>query len=337
MANKKISQLTTAANVGVGDYFPVAVAAGGSNFTTKKAETETVATYMLSPIPSAISQVGFTGNNELYLKKNNWTNASDQNVESFPFLQVRVSDGLLVTGSGVAFDSTTVPWDYNAASSIDMQGNDINNLDDILFQSSNSTIARQTNVQDLLIKAGNDLTLSGVRHVSVSGQALDLASTPISGNVTVTGGNLEIDPGNKLIVNEITATDASTDKAAISIEGASLHIPIDINAHTDDYGDADIYWNESNIQFATVYDGSSGYIFNGAKPGQTLTMYVENAAASASYTPTFNTPPASGASDVIWGGTGGPPHIDAHRTNMYTFVCIGTGVFASAITGYEYT
>lgn len=338
MANKKISQLSEAGNVGAGDFFPVATSAGGGSFSTKKCETETLANYMLSPIPSAISQVGFTGNNEVYVKKSNWTNASNQSVQSFPFLQVRVSDGLLVTGSGVAFDSTSVPWDYNAASSIDMQGNDINDLDDISFQSSNSTIARQTNVQDLLIKAGRDLTLSGVRHVSVSGQALDLASTPISGNVTVTGGNLEVDPGNKLIVNEITATDISTDKAAISIEGASLHVPIDINEHTDNYGTADIYWNESNIQFATVYNGSSGYIFNAAKPGQTLTMYVENAHATNSYTPTFASGTANqNPNSVIWGGTGGPPHIAAHRTNMYTFVCIGTGIFASAITGYEYT
>ena len=67
-------------------------------------------------------------------------------------------------------------------------------------------------------------------------------------------------------------------------------------------------------------------------------MYVENAHATNSYTPTFASGTANqNPNSVIWGGTGGPPHIAAHRTNMYTFVCIGTGIFASAITGYEYT
>lgn len=331
MANKKISQLSEAGNVGAGDFFPVATSAGGGSFSTKKCETETLANYVLSPIPSAISQVGFTGNNELYVKKNNWTNASNQSVQSFPFLQVRASDGLLVTGSGVAFDSTSVPWDYNAASSIDMQGNDINDLDDISFQSSNSTIARQTNVQDLLIKAGRDLTLSGVRHVSVSGQALDLASTPISGNVTVTGGNLEVDPGNKLIVNEIKVAKgtATNDSGNLVIEGASRHEPYNID------GFGTVYWHESNVQYDTVNTASPQFDFEGAGNGQTLTMYIENTSSSVVSTPTF----ISGFTNpnpILWGGTGGPPHIEPNRTNVYTFICINTGIFASAITGYVY-
>ena len=332
MANKKISQLTTAANVGAGDFFPVAVAAGGSNFITKKAETETVATYVLSPVPSAISQIGFTGNNDVFFHKgDDWYNASNQNVESYPFIQIRASDGLLVTGSGVAFDSTTVPWDYNAGSSIDMQGNDINNLDDILFKSSNSTISRQTNVQDLLIKAGNDLSLSGVRHVSISGQALDMASTPISGNVTVTGGDIEIDPANKLIVNEIKVArgTATNDSGSLVIEGASRHEPYNVG------GFGVVYWTESNIQYDTVNSATAEFDFQGAGNGQTLTMYIENTHNSVVSTPTF----VSGSTTpnpILWGGTGGPPPLDPNRTNVYTFVCVNTGIFASAITGYEY-
>ena len=60
-------------------------------------------------------------------------------------------------------------------------------------------------------------------------------------------------------------------------------------------------------------------------------MYIKNTDSSTSILPTF----ASG-SYVKWGGTGGPPHIDGARTNVYTFVCYDQVIFASAITGYVF-
>ena len=41
---------------------------------------------------------------------------------------------------------------------------------------------------------------------------------------------------------------------------------------------------------------------------------------------------------VIWGAEYGntAPAIAANKTNLYTFVRINTGIFASAVTGYVY-
>ena len=338
MANKKISQLVgmgTAEVVSGQFVFPVGAGSSSTPYETKKVTALELATYAFT----GDNQGGFPAsklsgvNKEVYFNNSDstWGNASNTDVANFPYLQVRKSDGLLMTGSGVAFDSATVPWDLEASDDIDMQGNDITNANDILFKDSNSIIDRQTNVQDLLIKAGRDLTLSGIRHVSVKGQALDLASTPISGNVTVTGGNLEVDPGNKLIVNEIKVAKgtATNDSGNLVIEGASRHEPYNID------GFGTVYWHESNVQYDTVNTASPEFDFEGAGNGQTLTMYIENTSSSVVSTPTF----ISGLTDpnpILWGGTGGPPHLEPNRTNVYTFICINTRIFASAITGYVY-
>tara|TARA_R110002020_G_C16149311_1_gene762520 strand:- start:54 stop:1043 length:990 start_codon:yes stop_codon:yes gene_type:complete len=329
MANKKISQLTTAANVGAGDYFPVATAAG-SNFITKKAETETVATYVLSPVPSAISQIGFTGNNEVYFDKNNWTNASNESVQSFPFLQVRASDGLLVTGSGVAFDSTSVPWDYNAASSINMQGNDINNLDDITFKTSSSSIERQTNLEDLLIKAGRDLTISGIRDINIKSHALKLTA-PIVGDATFSKGGLTIPDGQGVTGDKIEGDNIVGDD--IVINKTSRHVPHNNAASLT------VNWANSNIQFDARAQGAPApnYSFTNPLAGQTLTMYVDNN-HNATVIPTFTSGIGNPVgTNVKWGGpTGGPPHLVSSKTNVYTFVCYDGAIFASAVTGYAY-
>ena len=62
----------------------------------------------------------------------------------------------------------------------------------------------------------------------------------------ITGGNVEIDPANKLIVNEITITKdpGFSIGGVLSIEGASYHDP-----NRADYNGGDVYWDYSNIQF----------------------------------------------------------------------------------------
>ena len=206
MANKKISQLTSATSVEAGDFFPVAESAGG-DYTTKKCTPANLAEFSLNPIAatqvSGLNKSIFFNNNDT-----NWSTASAV-VTQNPYLQVRQSDGLLVTGSGIA---NAVGGDNMgngvATTDVTMQNKNITGVHSINFHGGvNSLIEYNNNIGymfDVKVQAAQDLTLSGYRHVNISGQALDLASTPISGDVTITGGDLEIDPGNKLIVNEIT-------------------------------------------------------------------------------------------------------------------------------------
>jgi hypothetical protein len=72
--------------------------------------------------------------------------------------------------------------------------------------------------------------------------------------------------------------------------------------------------------------------FNSVGDGQTLTMYVKNT-DSSSHSAAF----VSG-SNVVWGAeySNAAPAIAADKTNLYTFVRINTGIFASAVTGYVY-
>ena len=312
MANKKISQLTTAANVGAGDYFPVAVAAG-SNFITKKTETETVATYILSPVPSAISQIGFTGTNDVYFDKSNWVDTSAAGGNTHAYLMVNKTDGQLTTGSGIG---NPVGGDNMgncvATTNVNMSNNSITNIASLFFNQTASTVVDEDG-SNLVVQAAQDLTVSGIRHVHISGQALSLASAPVSGDVTFSKGGLTV-PDNQGITGD-----------NIVINKTSRHLP-----HNN--SNLVVNWANSNIQRDTRTNATApNYTFTNALAGQTLTMYVENN-HSATLIPSFTS-----GSDVKWGGpTGGPPHLVAAKTNVYTFVCYDGAIFASAITGYAY-
>ena len=119
----------------------------------------------------------------------------------------------------------------------------------------------------------------------------------------------------------------------LSIEGASYHDP-----HRADFNGGDVYWDYSNIQFCECNPLSPvfpTYEFQGVADGQTLTMYIRSTRTSG-ITPNFihttNVP-------VVWGGeynNTAPELAGAGKTNLYTFVRINTGIFASAVTGYVY-
>jgi hypothetical protein len=191
----------------------------------------------------------------------------------------------------------------------------------------------------LVIKAGNELTLKGNTHVLISGDALSVATTPISGDVTITGGNLEIDPENKLIANEIIISGGDAgDSGSLVIRGWSRHEPSRVQ---DSFTpNIEILWNESNIQYDTIDAADLTYQFTSVEDGQTLTMYVENTSATTPRTAKFTSgtygPDTAGA--VRWGAeySNTAPVIAANKTNLYTFVRINTGIFASAVTGYVY-
>jgi len=210
--------------------------------------------------------------------------------------------------------------DCKATQNVNMQNNSIINIASLFFNQTASTVLDEDGT-NLVVQAAQDLTVSGIRHVSISGQALDLASTPISGDMNISRG-LNLQGGDVSITNNSTGT-LTVDN--IVIDKTSRHLPYNTDVSVD--------WEDSNIQYDTVDPANLNYTFSNVRDGQTVTMYIENTNVTTTYTPAF----ASGTPNtVLWGGTGGPPHVAPNRTNVYTFAAIHTGIFASAITGYEY-
>jgi len=341
MANKKISQLTTASSVEAGDFFPLAGNVGGG-YITEKIDATGVAEYTLNSI-SATQVSGL--NKNFFINNTSWDTAA-ATVTQNPYLQVRQTDGKLVTGSGIG---NAVGGDNmgncQATQTLDMQSNWISGADfsvtgvnDIYFNSASETYGPriEKDTYDLKVQAGQDLTLSGLRHVSIKGQGLDLADTPISGNVIVTGGNLEIDPANKLIVNEISGyASSAVDYALITIGGSLRNVPYDTE------GEATINWQHSNIQYKTSSAGiSDNFDFSNVPDGQTLTLYYQNTHGSTAVIPKFRsgTYGTDEAGAVRWGAeySNTAPSVVAGKSNIYTFARINTGIFASAVTGYVY-
>ena len=343
MANKKISQLTSMGTVGIGseDYLVTSESTGGGNYATVKTTPNQVSNYVLNPVTA--DQISGAEKN-IFFNNASWTTAGLG--ESFPYLQIDINNGgKLVTGSGISVPSIADNMgDCVVTTDLYAQGFDFTGCYSFYFGDVEATAynARSyisskpyTDGQELEVKAYTDLTLSGNDYVRISGQALSLENgdtqTPISGNVIITGGNVEIDPANKLIVNEITITKhPGFSSGTLSIEGASYHLP---NKAPDNGGD--ISWGYSNIQYCVCDDEVDvDYDFNGVVNGQTLTLYVKNPEGTE-MTPTFiNTDQVP----VIWGAEYGntAPAIAANKTNLYTFVRINTGIFASAVTGYVY-
>ena len=318
MANKKISQLTEVGNVGAGDLFAVSVPAGGP-YITKSCEPKAIATYALNPVPSDIPTIGFTGTQNVFFDKSNWIDTSDAGTHAF--VMVNKDNGQLTTGSGIGVVANGDNMgDCKATQNVNMQNNSIINIASLFFNQTASTVLDEDGT-NLVVQAAQDLTVSGIRHVSISGQALDLASTPISGDMNISRG-LNLQGGDVSITNNSTGT-LTVDN--IVIDKTSRHLPYNTDVSVD--------WEDSNIQYDTVDPANLNYTFSNVRDGQTVTMYIENTNVTTTYTPAF----ASGTPNtVLWGGTGGPPHVAPNRTNVYTFAAIHTGIFASAITGYAY-
>ena len=317
MANKKISQLTEVGNVGAGDLFAVSVPAGGP-YITKSCEPKTIATYALNPVPSDIPTIGFTGTQNVFFDKSNWIDTSDAGTHAF--VMVNKDNGQLTTGSGIGVVANGDNMgDCKATQNVNMQNNSITNIASLFFNQTASTVLDEDGT-NLVVQAAQDLTVSGIRHVSISGQALDLASTPISGDVTFSQGGLTIPDGQGLTGGNIVGDD-------VVINKTSRHLPHNNGASLI------VNWANSNIQFDARAQGAPApnYTFSNALAGQTLTMYVDNN-HNATVIPSFTS-----GSTVKWGGpSGGPPHLVTLRTNVYTFVCYDGVIFASAITGYAY-
>ena len=350
MANKKISQLTSMGTVGIGseDYFVTSEFIGGGNYATVKTTANQVSEYVLNPITS--TQISGDNKNVYFDNNDNWVDASNQSVESFPFLQVRKSDGLLVTGSGIAFDTTAVPWNYKAVQDIQMQGQNITGAGNIGFGNNNSIggldrsriYNSDGNGTDLELLGYQNLILSGNNNVILRAQGVALnnggQNTPFVGEVRITGGDLVVDPDNKLVVNEIVGImgESATDESAVSINGAFRNVP------TPTAQVQEVNWPDSNIQYrSTSTAGAINVDFTEPADGQTLTMYWRNTNSNTAADVTFRW--GVGVDNKVrFGADDGPgvnvaaPKVAAQKTNVFTFVRIGDRIFGSAITGYVY-
>ena len=386
MANKKISQLNRVdSSVGIttSDLFPMASGGIGPNAQTASVTALDIATFCLSPMPaSQINQpIGFTGNIDINFDKSNWEDASQSDVHNFPFLQVRKSDGLLVTGSGVAFDSATVPWNFIATDDIDMQhyditgdGFDIKGIDKISFYNANlvppwdgynTYIDVDSNVpEDLHISADSDLELIGQTSIILTGRTTP-HPTAAHGGITVgaylsgapsgivegqpraliqfSGTDIEIDPVAKVTTNQINVIGNTSDYGSIEMtKGAFKSYSNDLGGLTN------VNWARSNIAYKSI-NTNTVFKFYNVKEGQTYSMSVKNNDTANPRSGTFLYSMGTSSSDattgVHWGEAydgpqqgyvRGAPTIAKGGTNIYTFVCIETGVFASAVTGYAY-
>jgi hypothetical protein len=347
MANKKISQL-----VGMGttmdstDLFVVAEDIGGGNYATVKCEPNKVSEYVLNPISATqISGV----NKSVYLDNgSNWDTASTV-VTQNPYLQVRATDGKLVTGSGIgnAVGGDNM-GDCKATTDLNLQDNPIINANEIFFGGGAGTTTRiqydtDPSYQYLTVQAQRNLILSGDNIVFLKGQSIQLndggENTPFEGEVRVTGGNLVIDHDNKLIVNEISGAKGAlaTDDASLIINGASSHPPQQFNSYNSANNYCIVHWSDSNIQYRYLSNATQDFnvdMYHAAN-GQTLTFYMENS-TSVSLNPTFQFPD-NGTFNVKWGDQyvgGNGPNIAGNTTSVYTFVRFGNDIFCSAITGY---
>ena len=345
MANKKISQLTSMGTVGIGseDYFVTSESLGGGNYATVKSTALQVSEYVLNPISA--SQISGDNKDVYFDNDDNWDTASNT-VTQNPYLQVRVSDGKLVTGSGIA---NAVGGDNMgnciATQALQMQGLNITGAGNIGFGNNNSiggldrsrVYNSDGNGSNLEVLGYQDLTLSGNRNLLLKAQSINTTLTPFTGNVRITGGDVDIDPSYKLIVNEIQGVKGSpSDDASLTINGASSHTPA-IFASTNSSNYSTVQWPDSNIQYRTLVNSTAVFfidMFNAAD-GQTLTFYLRNN-TNTILDPTFRYPD-DGSVEIKWGdqyaGSNGP-NILGTKTNVYTMVKIGDDIFCSAITGY---
>tara|TARA_R110002020_G_scaffold50180_1_gene142039 strand:+ start:2499 stop:3485 length:987 start_codon:yes stop_codon:yes gene_type:complete len=326
MANKKISQLTTTANVGAGDFFPVAVAGGGTPIT-KKAESPTLATYILNPVPSSIPSIGFTGTQNVYFDKSNWvdTTAVAGDGGTHAYVMVNKTDGQLTTGSGIA---NPVGGDNMgncvATTNVNMSNNSITNIASLFFNQTASTVVDEDG-SNLVVQAAQDLTVSGIRHVHISGQALDLASTPISGNMDISRG-LNLQGGDVSITNNATGT--------LTVD----NIVYSKRAYQDGFENValatEIDWADGNVFKASCNVSPKAYTFANVEIGQTITVYMKNTMSlgSASAAPSFT----DSSMDVYWPADldNVAPPLANGKSNVYTFISIQGKIYASAITGY---
>jgi len=323
MANKKISQL-----VGLGPYagvsgeFYLPVGAGSSTipYSTRKITTSELAEYIFTgdSVLGGFPATQLSGTKDVYLNKASWDTASTD-VTTNPYIQVRLTDGKLITGSGMAVPASAGDnmGNCTATTTLNMQDNIIDNVGaDITFQDGGNigsdTSAITIQQSNKVILTAPEIELNASSEVDING-SINARSADFAG--TITGDSLEI-------------------------QGASYHNVTALGTNVID-------WRDGNIQYRTITSNTL-MTFMGSTPkqGQTLTLYVENTNAgtsdsdvctlyfrSGSNTGNVLFPPVPEDLKHVINST---PGVSGRKTNVYTFVVINTGIFGSAVTGYAY-
>ena len=328
MANKKISQL-----VGLGPYagvsgeFYLPVGAGSSTipYSTRKITTAELAEYIFTgdSVLGGFPATQLSGTKDVYLNKASWDTASTD-VTTNPYIQVRLTDGKLITGSGMA-----VP-----ASAGDNMGN--------------CTATTTLNMQDNLINnVGADITFQDGGNIGSTTAAINIQQ---ANKVSLTAPEIELNATTEIDINgSINARSADFSStitgAALEIQGPSYH-------QVKALSTSNINWGDGNIQYKTITNNTLFTFQSGAggttvpQQGQTLTLYVENTNAgisdsdvctvyfrSGNNTGNVLFPPMPEDVKHVVNST---PGVSGRKTNVYTFVVINTGIFGSAVTGYAY-
>jgi|13_taG_2_1085334.scaffolds.fasta_scaffold15761_3 hypothetical protein len=323
MANKKISQLVgLGLNEGVSGEFYLPVGAGSSTvpYSTKKITTAELAEYIFTgdSVLGGFPASQLSGTKDVYLNKTSWDTASTD-VTTNPYIQVRLADGKLITGSGMAVPSAAGDNMGNciATTNLNMQDNLINNVGaDITFQDGgnigSTTAAINIEQANKVSLTAPEIELNATTEVDING-SINARSADFAG--TITGDSLEI-------------------------QGASYHNVTALTTNTID-------WRDGNIQYRSLTSNAlMTFTANTPKQGQTLTLYIENANAgtsdsdvctvyfrSGSNTGNVLFPPISEEVKHVVNST---PGISGRKTNIYTFAVINTGIFGSSVTGYAY-
>tara|TARA_B100001939_G_scaffold340563_2_gene348841 strand:+ start:1065 stop:2024 length:960 start_codon:yes stop_codon:yes gene_type:complete len=319
MANKKISQLVgigTSSTVSGTFLLPVGAGSSTGPYTTNKITTSELASYIFTGDSGGggFPAAALSGQKDVYFNNPNYQNttAAADGVD-YAYLMLKTSNGLLTTGSGIA---RPVGGDnlgnHTATTTLNMQDNIINNVgQSINFQdggnvgstASEISIAHGTKIRldapTVQLGDADNVTVNG----SFSARSADFAGA-------ITGDSLEV-------------------------QGASYHNVTALSSNTID-------WRDGNIQHRTINQNTSmTFQANTLKEGQTLTLYVENSDTdphtiyfrSGANTGNVLFPPMPESVKHVVNST---PGISGRKTNVYTFVNIHTGIFASSVTGYVY-
>ena len=319
MANKKISQLVgigTSSTVSGTFLLPVGAGSSTGPYTTNKITTSELASYIFTGDSGGggFPATALSGQKDVYFNNPNYQNttAAADGVD-YAYLMLKTSNGLLTTGSGIA---RPVGGDnlgnHTATTTLNMQDNIINNVgQSINFQdggnvgstASEISIAHGTKIRldapTVQLGDADNVTVNG----SFSARSADFAGA-------ITGDSLEV-------------------------QGASYHNVTALSSNTID-------WRDGNIQHRTINQNTlMTFQANTLKEGQTLTLYVENSDTdphtiyfrSGVNTGNVLFPPMPESVKHVVNST---PGISGRKTNVYTFVNIHTGIFASSVTGYVY-
>ena len=337
MANKKISQLVgigTSSTVSGTFLLPVGAGSSTGPYTTNKITTSQLASYIFTGDSGGggFPATALSGQKDVYFNNPNWqdtTSAADG--ANYAYLMVKAANGLLTTGSGIA---RPVGGDnlgnHTATQTLNMS-------DEII-----SNVGQTVNFQD----GGNigsstaEISLEHPTKIKFDAPTIQLG---VSDNVIASGS---FSARSADFVGTITG-------ASLEVQGASYHNVTDINASAS-AGSISVDWTNGNIQHQDI-NANTTFTFTAGtpKPGQTLTMYVENTQANFNDFRTVLFKSGSSTDKVLWSqqndslphaqgtavssaGAGKCPGVSGSRTNVYTFIVMHEKIFASAVTGYNY-